>query len=54
MRKDEILQTEMKETSNKEKYFSIIESLLFVSGEPMKLKQIAEILECSSPYAKRF
>ena len=40
MRKDEILQTEMKELSNKEKYFSIIESLLFVSGEPMKLKQI--------------
>lgn len=53
MRKDEILQTEMKETSNKEKYFSIIESLLFVSGEPMKLKQVAEILECSSPYAKK-
>ncbi len=53
MRKDEILQTEMKELSNKEKYFSIIESLLFVSGEPMKLKQIAEILECSIGYTKK-
>lgn len=53
MRKDEILQTEMKELSNKEKYFSVIESLLFVSGEPMKLKQIAEILECSAGYTKK-
>ncbi|NLZ47693.1 MAG: segregation/condensation protein B [Clostridiales bacterium] len=53
MRKDEILQTEMKEISNKDKYFSIIESLLFVSGEPMKLKQIAEIIECSVAYTKK-
>lgn len=53
MRKDEILQTEIKEISDKEKYFSIIESLLFVSGEPMKLKQIAEILESSVGYTKK-
>jgi segregation and condensation protein B len=52
MKKDDILQTEIKEISNKERYFSIIESLFFVSGEPMKLKTIAEILECSPAYAK--
>lgn len=52
MKKDDILQTEFKEISNKERYFSIIESLLFVSGEPMRLKNIAEILECSQGYAK--
>ncbi|WP_163195438.1 SMC-Scp complex subunit ScpB [Clostridium thermarum] len=52
MKKDDILQTEIKEISNKERYFSIIESLLFVSGESMKLKTIAEILECSPVYAK--
>lgn len=30
-----------------EKYFSVIESLLFVSGEPLKITQIARIIECS-------
>lgn len=29
-----------------EKYFSVIESLLFVSGEPLKINQIARIIEC--------
>lgn len=52
MKKHEIFQTEIKEASQKERYFSIIESLLFVSGEPMKLKNIAEILECSTLYTK--
>lgn len=53
MKSDDVLQTEIKETSNKEKYFSVIESLLFVSGEPLKLKHIAEILECNPAYAKK-
>ncbi|MDP4089133.1 MAG: SMC-Scp complex subunit ScpB [Bacillota bacterium] len=53
MKSDEMFQTEIKETSNKEKYFSILESLLFVSGEPMKLRDIAEILECSQSHTKK-
>lgn len=53
MKSDDVLQTEIKETSNTEKYFSVIESLLFVSGEPLKLKHIAEILECNPAYAKK-
>ncbi len=53
MNSDDMLQTEIKEASDKEKYFSILESVLFVSGEPMKLKNIAEILECSNNFAKK-
>lgn len=34
------------------KYFSVIESLLFVSGEPVKINQIAEIIECSLNFTK--
>ncbi|WP_446899379.1 SMC-Scp complex subunit ScpB [Clostridium sp. LBM24168] len=30
-----------------EKYFSVIEALLFVSGESLKISQIAKIIECS-------
>ncbi|PJI10000.1 MULTISPECIES: SMC-Scp complex subunit ScpB [Clostridium] len=41
-------QMEMNETSKEVFYESIIESLLFVSGEPLKLKQIASIIECST------
>jgi segregation and condensation protein B len=41
---------EIEEISNKSKYFSIIESLLFVSGEPLKLKNIAAILNCEIEY----
>lgn len=53
MNSNDMLQTEIKEASDKEKYFSILESVLFVSGEPMKLKNIAEILECSNNFAKK-
>lgn len=33
-------------------YFSIIESILFISGEPLTLKQIASIIECNVEYTK--
>ena len=32
--------------------FSIIESLLFVSGEPLKIKEIASIIHCDIDYTK--
>jgi segregation and condensation protein B len=50
MKKININQLEIEEISNKSKYFSIIESLLFVSGEPLKLKNIAAILNCEIEY----
>lgn len=46
-------QLEIEETSSKPLYYSVIESLLFVSGEPIKLKEIASIIECSDDYTKR-
>lgn len=52
MSNDLINQTEIKEAFNKEKYHSVIESLLFVSGDPMKLKDIATIIECSLSFTK--
>lgn len=45
-------QLEIAEVSKKNVYFSIIESLLFVSGEPLKLGNIAEIIECDEKYTK--
>jgi len=48
-----IEQLEIEGVLNKEKYFSIIESLLFVSGEPMKVKNISEIIECDLHYTKK-
>lgn len=49
--KDEI-QLEIKEVSKKNVYLSAIESLLFVSGEPLKLSHIAGIIECDDKYTK--
>lgn len=46
MKKTYINQVEMEHISKKQMYFSIIESLLFVAGEPLKLKEIASIIEC--------
>ncbi|MDD3224922.1 MAG: SMC-Scp complex subunit ScpB [Clostridium sp.] len=40
------------QNSSRRKYFSIIESLLYVSGEPLKLKSIASIIECDIEYTK--
>lgn len=45
MKKTYISQMEMDQLSKRHVYFSIIEALLFVSGEPLKLKDIAAIIE---------
>lgn len=47
MKNSNIKQLEIEEASNKNIYFSVIESLLFAAGEPLKLKDISSILECS-------
>lgn len=52
MKNENINQIEIEEVSSKSIYFSIIESLLFVSGEPLAIKQIASILECSVGFTK--
>ncbi len=46
-------QLEIEEASTKNIYFSIIESLLFVSGEPLDIKQIASIIECSVKFTEQ-
>lgn len=48
----DINQIEIDEVSNKKRYFSVIESLLFVSGEPLKLRNIASIIDCSEKFTK--
>lgn len=40
-------QIEFEQVSNKNKIYSIIESLLFVSGEPLSVSDIARIIDCS-------
>lgn len=52
MKNVDINQMEIAEASPRSIYFSIIESLLFVSGEPLEIKQIASILECSVGFTK--
>lgn len=50
MKENNINQVEIREASSKKRYFSIIESLLFVSGEALDVNQISEILECDKKY----
>lgn len=45
-------QCEIRQVYDRKRYISIIESLLFASGDPMKAKDIASILECSEIYTK--
>lgn len=52
MKKVYINQVEIEQLSKKQSYFSIIESLLFVAGEPLKLKEIVSILELNADTAK--
>ena len=47
-----VKQLEIEEVSTKNIYFSIIESLLYVTGESLKLSEIANILECSVDFTK--
>lgn len=52
MKNNDINQLEIETLSTKKLYFSTIESLLFVSGEPLKLKDIAAIIECSLKFTE--
>jgi len=52
MKNYDINQLEIESISSKKVYFSIIESLLFVSGESLNIKEIASIIECSVKFAE--
>jgi segregation and condensation protein B len=49
----DINQLDTDKISAKRKYFSIIESLLFVTGESLNLSQMANILECSVEFTRQ-
>lgn len=53
MKDFDIKQLDADEISTKGKYFSIIESLLFVTGESLKLSEMANILECSIEFTRQ-
>ena len=53
MKENNVNQMEITEVSHKNRYFSVIESLLFVSGEALHIKDISSILECSEEYTAR-
>ena len=52
MKKINFNQLEIDGASQSGVYFSIFESLLFVSGEPIKLKELASIIEGSEDFTK--
>ncbi|WP_368487805.1 SMC-Scp complex subunit ScpB [Clostridium sp. BJN0013] len=49
---ENIYKTDEGDILSKDNCFSIIESLLFVSGEPLTLKQIASIIRCNIEYTR--
>lgn len=52
MKKVNINQIEIEEASSRVIYYSIIEALLFASGEPLSVNIIASIIECSDQFTK--
>ncbi len=49
---EKVYQLEIEETSQRKHYYSIIEAILFVSGEPLDLKEISQIIECDKKYTE--
>lgn len=52
MHNKDLNQIEFEQTSKNTLYTSVIESLLFVSGEPIDLRYISNIIECNNEYTK--
>ena len=52
MHNKDLNQIEFEQTSKNTLYTSAIESLLFVSGEPIDLRYISNIIECNNEYTK--
>ncbi|MBU3161767.1 segregation/condensation protein B [Clostridium frigoris] len=53
MNESNIKHLESKDMSTNDIYYSIIESLLFVTGESLKLTELANILECSIEFTRQ-
>lgn len=49
---EKVYQLEIEETSQRKHYYSVIEAILFVSGEPLDLKEISQIIECDKKYTE--
>lgn len=47
-----IKEIQIEQENQYEIYFSIIESLLFVTGDPLSIENMASILECSTEFTK--
>ena len=52
LKNNNINQMEIDGASTKDIFYSIIESVLYASGEPIELEEIAEIIECSKEFTK--
>lgn len=46
-------QMEIEAIHDSERYFSIIESILFVAGDPLNIEIIADIIQCSKDFAMK-
>lgn len=53
MEKIHYKQIEINEASREKTLFPIIEALLFVSGEPLKVKDMCSIIQCDEDYLKQ-
>lgn len=53
MEKIHYKQIEIHEASKEKTLFPIIEALLFVSGEPLKVKDMCSIIQCDEDYLKQ-
>lgn len=49
----DICEKEVEYKNNNSRYYSIVESLLFVSGNPLKINDIAFSLECSNDFMEK-
>ncbi|WBW95303.1 SMC-Scp complex subunit ScpB [Oceanirhabdus sp. W0125-5] len=50
---NEFYQMHIGEEETKVRYYSVVESLLFVKGEPLSFKEICDVLDCSEAFGKK-
>lgn len=49
---NDFYQIHIGEDDTRQRYFSVVESLLFVKGDPLSTKEICDVLDCSEAFAK--
>ncbi|MCM1992764.1 segregation/condensation protein B [Oceanirhabdus seepicola] len=50
---NEFYQMQIGEEETKVRYYSVVESLLFVKGDPLSFKEICDVLDCSEAFVKK-